>query len=83
MAERVMPEIDRERCTVCGDCIETCPEHALTIDEESCAYCGNCEDICPLGAIQLPYSIRLADGQNHETARQGTRDDHTTDRAYR
>lgn len=68
MAERVMPEIDRERCTACGDCIEACPEHALALqpetgialDEESCAYCGDCEEVCPHGAIRLPYEIRLA-----------------------
>ena len=68
MSERIMPEIDRERCTLCGDCVEACPQHALSVqpergivlDEEACAYCGDCEDVCPLGAISLPYDIRLA-----------------------
>lgn len=68
MPERLMPEIDREHCTLCGDCVAACPEHSLSIDpvigivldEETCAYCGTCEDICPLGLISLPYDIRLA-----------------------
>jgi len=68
MAERVMPEIDRERCTLCGDCVNACPHDALSmqpergivLDEEACAYCGDCEAICPSGAISLPYDIRLA-----------------------
>jgi len=72
MADRVMPEIDRERCTECGDCVEACPEHALTLqkgigivlDEEACAYCGDCEEICPQGAIRLPYVIRLAEHED-------------------
>jgi formate hydrogenlyase subunit 6/NADH:ubiquinone oxidoreductase subunit I len=69
MAERIMPKIDRERCTLCGDCVEACPNDALSLerergivlDEEACAYCGDCEDVCPLGAISLPYDIRLGD----------------------
>ncbi|NLG28743.1 MAG: 4Fe-4S binding protein [Chloroflexi bacterium] len=64
----MMPEIDREHCTLCGDCVTACPEHSLSIDPErgvvldegTCVYCGTCEDICPLGLISLPYEIRLA-----------------------
>ncbi|MFP3897601.1 MAG: 4Fe-4S binding protein [Anaerolineales bacterium] len=62
--DRATPEIDRERCTLCGDCVEKCPEEAVhihagevIIDEELCEYCGECEDICPMGAIALPYEI--------------------------
>ena len=67
MAERAMPEIDEELCTLCGECVSACPHGAASIspqgkvclDEESCAYCGDCEDVCPVGAIALPFEIVL------------------------
>ncbi len=68
--DRAMPEIDRERCTLCGDCVEKCPEGAVhihagevIIDEELCEYCGECEDICPMGAIALPYEIIMRESK--------------------
>ncbi len=68
--DHAMPEIDRERCTLCGDCVELCPQGAVhiccskvTIDEELCEYCGECEDICPMGAIALPYEIVMGKTQ--------------------
>lgn len=68
MAQKVMPEIDRESCIMCGDCVAACPSSALSLsdeavalDEERCAYCGDCEDICPQGAIRLPFEIILSD----------------------
>ena len=64
MVLRVMPEIDVELCTLCGDCVTGCPQGAaeivegrVVLDEEGCVYCGSCEDICPEGAIALPYDI--------------------------
>lgn len=68
MATKRMPEIDIELCTACGDCIEACPEDALSLseahkvllDEERCAYCADCEDICPTGAIAVPFEVVLS-----------------------
>jgi ferredoxin len=68
MVRRVMPEIKRELCIQCGDCLSACPQGALSasaegqiiLDEERCAYCGDCEDVCPVGAIALPFAIVLA-----------------------
>ena len=68
--QRIMPEIDKDICILCGDCVAACPNGSLTIspekdillDEETCGYCGVCEDICPVGAIRLPYDIVLAVG---------------------
>jgi len=64
MAKPVLPEIDRERCDLCGDCLSACPHGALrlagdslVLDEEHCAYCGDCEEICPRGAITLSFEI--------------------------
>ena len=63
MAE--MPEIDLEKCTGCGLCIDVCSCHALTIVEnvvtiietEECGWCAQCEVVCPTGAIACPFEI--------------------------
>ena len=46
-----------ERCTGCGDCMEACPENALSRtaggilpDPARCAHCGRCVAACPAGA---------------------------------
>lgn len=72
-----MPQIDRARCTGCGDCIAACPTQALgdvegkaaVVRPEACTYCAVCEDICPTGAIGLPYQITFSPNyrnQNNE-----------------
>jgi ferredoxin len=63
-----LPQIDRDSCTGCGDCLPVCPTHAIglingkaaVIQAEACAYCGACEAICPVSAIALPYQIVAA-----------------------
>ena len=51
-------QVDAERCTGCGDCIDTCPNDALSleggravVDQVKCAGCQTCADVCPTGAI--------------------------------
>ncbi|MDN5348284.1 MAG: hypothetical protein PWP65_1848 [Clostridia bacterium] len=52
--------VDKELCTGCGTCAESCPNEAITvddvavIDEDACVECGVCVDECPNGAISLP-----------------------------
>ncbi len=61
----VVPQINRQLCTRCGDCMAACPGGALSmsvageveLDLERCAYCADCEDVCPVGAITLPFDI--------------------------
>lgn len=50
--------VDREKCTGCEICLDSCPVEAIsmidgkaTIDENRCTDCGACVQICPLGAI--------------------------------
>jgi formate hydrogenlyase subunit 6/NADH:ubiquinone oxidoreductase subunit I len=64
MMAKMIPEIDANLCNLCGDCVQACPQSAVTmhrnrleLDEARCAYCGDCEDLCPMGAIALPYEI--------------------------
>jgi NAD-dependent dihydropyrimidine dehydrogenase PreA subunit len=61
-----LPVIDQKKCTLCGDCVQTCPDHALVIQDQRvifekpnvCNYCGDCEGVCPQGAIRVEYVIR-------------------------
>lgn len=62
-----LPQIDKDVCTGCGDCIITCPTDALELvsgtavitNSTACNYCAECETICPVDAIALPYQIVL------------------------
>ena len=62
-----LPEIDFEKCTGCGSCVEDCPGGAVEVEKgkvtvikpEACSYCAECEVICPTGAIRCPFEIIL------------------------
>lgn len=54
----VAPLISHEPCTLCGACVESCRENAITlddelpiIDEDLCLFCAKCIDACPTGTI--------------------------------
>ena len=67
MAATLLPEIDTDTCTGCGDCVVVCPTGALALAEGKavmahpalCIYDGECEPVCKVAAIQLPYAIML------------------------
>jgi NAD-dependent dihydropyrimidine dehydrogenase PreA subunit len=67
MAATLLPEINTDICTGCGDCVAVCPTGALALvggkavmaRPELCIYDGECEPICRVAAIQLPYAIVL------------------------
>lgn len=50
----------KERCIGCGQCVESCPEKALTLtregvasDPSKCTRCGTCAETCPADAREL------------------------------
>ncbi len=51
--------IDREKCTLCHACVETCPFHIFFVEgsqvqtrrEEECMLCGHCVSVCPTAAV--------------------------------
>lgn len=54
----LVPRVDGERCTLCGECAELCQYNAiavlsngLMVFEELCHGCGGCMRVCPEGAI--------------------------------
>ncbi|OAA28439.1 dihydroorotate dehydrogenase [Kosmotoga arenicorallina S304] len=56
--KRRLPVIDKEKCTLCGLCVDICPYFALTIEnnavavnQEECFGCGLCQSRCPVKAI--------------------------------
>jgi MinD superfamily P-loop ATPase len=63
--EMLIPSIDRERCSLCGQCTEVCQYNALALlgDQvlvfpELCHGCGSCTLMCPEEAIrEVPRSL--------------------------
>lgn len=63
-----VPEIDVEKCTGCGECVDWCPAgvvevvngKAVIVNPQACDYCADCETVCSSGAIKCPFEIILA-----------------------
>ena len=54
-----MPTVSDEPCTLCGTCVDTCQENALSLQEgmpaidfSRCISCGQCIRACPTGTLK-------------------------------
>ncbi len=54
-----VPQVDQDRCTMCGQCAEICQYNAIAcvgskvlVYADLCHGCGGCALVCPAGAIQ-------------------------------
>lgn len=57
---RLTPEVYRDKCTACLECVEICPRQAVQlvqdfawIDEKLCINCMCCHEVCQYQAIRL------------------------------
>ena len=55
---QVQPEVFENTCVSCGQCVEVCPQNAMSlvdgkavIDLSKCTACGECVRVCPVNAI--------------------------------
>ncbi len=69
------PEVNMERCTLCGQCEKSCVYGAihqdkeskiLTIDEEKCFHCGLCVTRCKLKAMTFKRPLNGRAGRASE-----------------
>ena len=68
MANKRLPIINKQKCILCGLCVETCPEDVLELqaDElvianpQNCTFCTTCEETCPEEAVRCEFEIRWA-----------------------
>jgi len=69
MADLNLPVIGATKCTLCGICVDACPEEVLAIEAgalvfahpEQCTLCAECEAVCPESAVACYYQISWAD----------------------
>lgn len=63
------PEIDSEKCTLCGECGSRCPSGAIAMNKteksiginlDECVFCALCEEICPAAAVKMTQQFELA-----------------------
>ena len=59
MPQNMAAKVDKDKCTGCATCVDSCPVDAIKvqetadIDENECIDCGTCVDECPEEAISL------------------------------
>lgn len=58
----IKPEIRPDKCTLCGKCMEWCPESCIApdgdaarIDSSRCIGCGECLAVCRFGAVRFDW----------------------------
>lgn len=71
---RFTPQLDAERCLLCGACARACPQQALvqlpqhfSLEPARCSGCGICAAVCPAEAIEVTPGIRPAEVVQHAT----------------
>jgi len=62
MHSNISPQIDPDKCTLCGKCKEECPANAIEtinnkniINKDKCIGCARCIAVCPQKAVKIPW----------------------------
>ncbi len=61
-------EMDAQKCTGCGMCLEVCPHQvfkmngkiARIVNRDACMECGACSKNCPAGALNVQAGVGCA-----------------------
>jgi NAD-dependent dihydropyrimidine dehydrogenase PreA subunit len=63
------PVINKELCTGCGACEDSCPLDVIYMDHEEnksyvrypdeCWHCGSCRQECPESAVEIKFPLRM------------------------
>jgi len=61
-------QLDENKCTGCGKCLEVCPHAVFKMDSsrvliqnrDACMECGACSRNCPFGAISVEAGVGCA-----------------------
>ena len=70
-AQMGVMEVDDEKCTSCGLCIDNCPFKCWTMeeggvpelkDDYACFSCANCMVVCPTDAISIAEVYHVKSG---------------------
>lgn len=81
--EPIIAEIDKNKCTWCGECEKACPFDAIrmvkqgdkdvaAINNSVCKGCGMCLPVCPVNAINLiSYSDKEIESMINSLAGKG------------
>ncbi len=71
------PSIDKNKCTVCKECITRCPTSAIVIEGEDsdkniginldeCIFCSLCNEVCKSGAIKMTNEFEISQKSRSE-----------------
>lgn len=60
----MIPIVEKEKCTACGNCVDICPPGAITLENDVaciaadlCEECGFCAAECPVAAVSIRFPL--------------------------